>query len=311
MTSFSLLGQAVWICIEEKQLIDQSIQLGSVAGPVIQATGRLELRWLEVYWFLQHKWTCLEHVRCGSNWWFGDHKSSYVWPNQAQQTTQFFYDGCDPVRMRKVAWNPKQTLRLENQNNSVKSVDTLQVDEIPSKFRTSTLEALENRKIIQTSMKPCRTSSILRRLWFQRVQLMSQDANLGDTPSSSSGNSIEANASAEAEYFLNFGVNSRLVRLCSKIIEKKPRIFILFFSILCNFHNFQFCLIFNFFPILDYFQFFQFPIFSNFPNFNYTSYPTFIIQLFHSVFLENQSRTRRLIHFSRQIELCHVRCNAL
>ena len=42
MTSFSLLGQAVWICIEEKQLIDQSIQLGSVAGPVIQATGRLE-----------------------------------------------------------------------------------------------------------------------------------------------------------------------------------------------------------------------------------------------------------------------------
>eukprot|EP00093_Oithona_nana_P006849 06849.XXX_321748_327244_1 [CDS] Oithona nana genome sequencing. len=46
---------------------------------------------------------------------------------------------------------------------------------------------------------------------------MSQDANLGDTPSSSSGNSIEANASAEAEYFLNFGVNS------SSSTETAPR----------------------------------------------------------------------------------------
>ena len=38
-------------------------QLGSVAGPVIQATGRLELRRLEAYWFANTKWTYLVYVR--------------------------------------------------------------------------------------------------------------------------------------------------------------------------------------------------------------------------------------------------------
>jgi len=47
---------------------------------------------------------------------------------------------------------------------------------------------------------------------------MNQDANLGDSPSSSSGHSTEPNASAEAEYFLNFGVNSN-----SSSTETAPR----------------------------------------------------------------------------------------